>query len=123
MKAFKQIVAHLNRYLQFRDAAKVAKLAQEMERDAVLNLLPPNTMHEWDVPGWGRVTYHTPKSSLVVDVDKLAKKFPRAYAACVSEQPSAPRFNVYPETNTLIEALEEARHVEKVHRAAEAGSV
>lgn len=117
MRAFKQIITQLNRYLQLREAESAAKAAKEDVRDAILELLPPNTANEWELTGWGRVSYKKPKDAVTVDLELLKKKFPKAYAACVSEKPSAARFCVYPETNTLIEALKGARHAEEGNRA------
>ena len=105
MKALKQIITQLTMYLRLREAEARAKEAKETTRDVVLNLLPPNTANEWEIPDWGSVSYKRPKDSLVVDLELLAKKYPKAYAACVSTKPNAPRFCVTPDTDTLVAAL------------------
>ena len=107
MKAIKQITALLNRYLVMRDTESTAKKLKEGTRDQLLNLLPPNTANEWLIAGWGKVTYHRPKDSLTVDLERLELEYPKAYKACVSEQPNAPRFCVYPEKDAIVAAFKD----------------
>lgn len=105
MKAIRQIITQLNMYLRLREAEARAKEAKEDTRDVILNLLPPTTTSEWEIPDWGAVSYKRPKDSLAVDLELLAKKYPKAYAACVSTKPNAPRFCVNPDTEALVAAL------------------
>lgn len=105
MKAMKQIITLLNQYVKLRDDEKQAKKGKEATRDTLLNILPPNTANEWDIPHWGKVTYHRPQDSLAVDLARLELEYPKAYKACVSKEPNSPRFCVYPESEALVNAL------------------
>ena len=115
MKRPTQLIRWLDKYLVARETASQAKAAQEDARDHILAFLPKSEENEWDIAGWGKVTYHQPEDSLVVDLERLKAEFPKAYASCVRTRPNSPRFCVTPDLITMMRrshvSMENARKV------------
>lgn len=96
----------LNCYLIAREHESTASKEKDRLRDEIVDALPPCRANEWTVPGWGNVTFHAPKDSLVIDVARLRAKFPAAYKACTRYEPNGQRLCVYPKKETIAHVFQ-----------------
>lgn len=106
----KKLITLLNDYVRYREIASSAETNKTKTRDAILALLPRRKAAEWDVKGWGTVTYKAPKDTLKVNLELLKANYPEAYAECVDEVPSTPRFLVHPQLQLAAATLRKESH-------------